>query len=210
MATSDPLFDPQPIVPNALQLTLGWRLEAQPTGFLDSLLGREKPVDLDLAVLLTDAQGQVLEQVWFKNVRTANESIRLHGDRVAGQASESIDQPRLEELELIDLDLDRVDDAVRHIWLAVGASNGHVFSDLTAAQCRLRARADVDSEFLQVSLPLLHGCNTVLVGQLVRDPLQLALWTLHRHEVTGMLDSLEDLPVLLHESGLIGAADLSP
>lgn len=193
---NDPMWMANPVLPASIRLGVGWRMESQPVGFFDTLLGRDTAIDLDLACVLLDRQGQLLDQVWFKQVRSHDEAVRYQGDRVAGQASEALGQVRLEDLETIDLDLDKVSDSVHSIWLAVACSTGHQFGDLSRAHCRLFERQrDADgAEFCNVSLPLYPDSNTLLLARLQRDPLQLALWTLERLERPTQLESLADLP----------------
>ncbi len=189
----------EPLPTPRLCLGAGWRLEAQPVGFLDTVLGRDTPIDVDLAALLLSDQGQCLDQVWYRQVRSQDDAIRHQGDRVAGQASESLQPAPLEDLETIELDLDRVSPAVASVWLAVGISTGHQFSDLSAAHCRLfaRQRDGQGQEFLQVLLPTQREGNTLVVARLDRSPADPAQWLLTRMLLPGQLDSLADLATMV-------------
>ena len=195
----DPLLDPAPIVPTNIRLGVGWRMESQPVGFMDTLLGRETLINLDLACVLLDGQGMLLDQVWCKQVRSQDDAIRYQGDRVAGQASESLEGLQIGDLEIMDLDLDRISDTVHSIWLAVGCSSGHHFNDLSVAHCRMleRQRDGQGTEYLNISLPLHRDASVLLIARLQRDPIQLALWTLHRMETPLSIDTLADLPAAI-------------
>lgn len=66
-------------------LTLNWhRTDIKKRGLLNKFKNSKQIVDLDLSCLLCNRFGEVVERVWFKNVRDQAESIRHHGDELLG------------------------------------------------------------------------------------------------------------------------------
>lgn len=47
------------------------------------------PLDIDLHAFLYDDAGQLIEMVWYKNLRDISQNIRHHGDEQLGKKSPS-------------------------------------------------------------------------------------------------------------------------
>ncbi|WP_369054730.1 TerD family protein [Kineococcus terrestris] len=104
---------------------LGW--DAVARGFL----GRRKSVDVDLdaSALLFDARGELVDQVWFQQLRSRDGSVQHTGDNLTG-AGEGDD-------ERIVVDLSAVPAAVASVVFTVNSFTGQDFSSIENAFCRL-------------------------------------------------------------------------
>lgn len=74
-------------------LTVAWqRTHIRQSKFF-GLKHTTQTVDLDLSCLLCNRYGEVIERVWFKNVRDHTEAVRYLGDELLGDAPPSDPQP---------------------------------------------------------------------------------------------------------------------
>lgn len=73
--------------------SINWQRTLVPkSGLLNQFKKKTELLDLDLACLLCNRYGEVIERVWFKNVRDRAESVRHHGDELLGTASLNVDE----------------------------------------------------------------------------------------------------------------------
>jgi tellurium resistance protein TerZ len=90
---------------------------------------RAQSIDLDASALLFDASGQLVDQVWFQQLRSQDGSVQHTGDNRTG-AGEGDD-------ESIRVDLSRVPPAVTTLVFTVNSFTGQDFSQIENAFCRL-------------------------------------------------------------------------
>lgn len=65
--------------------TVNWeRTDIPKAGLINQLKKKTESLDLDLTCLLCNRYGEVIERVWFKNMRDQVESVRHHGDELLG------------------------------------------------------------------------------------------------------------------------------
>ncbi len=68
--------------------SVNWeRTNVPKSGFINQFKKKTEILDLDLACLLCNRYGEVLERVWFKNMRDQAESVRHHGDELLGSSA---------------------------------------------------------------------------------------------------------------------------
>jgi tellurium resistance protein TerZ len=108
-----------------VRMGLGWDAMKK-RGFFGS---RPQTIDLDASALLFDAHGHLVDQVWFKQLASADGSLRHTGDNLTGEG-EGDD-------ESIKVDLARVPDRVATIVFTVNSFTGQDFSQIENAFCRL-------------------------------------------------------------------------
>ncbi len=106
---------------------LGWDAK-KPSGFL-GFLGVSNEIDLDASCLLFDAQNNLLDAVWFKQLRSKDGSIMHTGDNRTG-AGEGDD-------EQIIVDLSKVPAQVKSLVFVVNSFLGQNFSQIENAFCRM-------------------------------------------------------------------------
>ena len=109
-----------------VRMGLGWDA-AKKKGLFGGM--RNQSIDLDASALLFDAQGNLVDQVWFQQLRSKDGSVQHTGDNRTG-AGDGDD-------ESIVVDLNRVPAHVTTIVFVVTSYEGHTFAQVEAAFCRL-------------------------------------------------------------------------
>jgi len=113
----------------SVRMGLGWDV-ARSGGVLGRMFGGgADPIDLDASCGMFDAQGALLDLVWFRQLRSRDGSIRHTGDNLTG-AGEGDD-------ESIVVDLERVPAEVRSLVFTVNSYRGQSFGTVENAFCRL-------------------------------------------------------------------------
>jgi tellurium resistance protein TerZ len=107
---------------------LGWDVR-KAKGFFGKLVGGGGKIDLDASCLLFDAQGNLLDQVWFRQLSTRDGSIVHSGDNRTG-AGDGDD-------EVIQVDLTRLPATVQTLLFTVNSFLGDSFDRIENAYCRL-------------------------------------------------------------------------
>jgi len=90
---------------------------------------KSQSIDLDASCLLFDASGNLVDQVWFQQLNSADGSVRHTGDNLTG-AGEGDD-------ESVIVDLSRVPSTVKTLVFTVNSFTGQDFSQIENAYCRL-------------------------------------------------------------------------
>lgn len=108
-----------------VRMGLGWDA-VKKRGLFGS---RAQSIDLDASALLFDANGALVDQVWFQQLTSHDGSIQHTGDNTTG-AGEGDD-------ESIRVYLDGVSPAVQTIVFTVNSFTGQDFSQIENAFCRL-------------------------------------------------------------------------
>lgn len=109
-----------------VRMGLGWDA-VKKKGFLGGL--KNQSIDLDASALLFDAAGNLIDQVWFQQLRSKDGSVQHTGDNLTG-AGEGDD-------ESIRVDLTAVPSAVATLVFTVNSFTGQDFSQIENAYCRL-------------------------------------------------------------------------
>jgi tellurium resistance protein TerZ len=108
-----------------VRMGLGWDAEKK-RGLFGS---RSQSIDLDASCLLFDASGTLVDQVWFRQLRTADGAVQHTGDNLTG-AGEGDD-------ESIIVELGRLPASVQTLVFVVNSFTGQNFSQIENAFCRL-------------------------------------------------------------------------
>jgi len=90
---------------------------------------KSQSIDLDASCLLFDASGNLVDQVWFQQLNSADGSVRHTGDNLTG-AGDGDD-------ESVIVDLSRVPSTVKTLVFTVNSFTGQDFSQIENAYCRL-------------------------------------------------------------------------
>ncbi|ULH14363.1 TerD family protein [Deinococcus sp. KNUC1210] len=107
---------------------LGWDV-AKPKGFLGKLLGGGESIDLDASALIFDSNGQLLDNVWFRQLQSKDGSVVHTGDNRTGAGDGDDEQIRV--------NLSRLARAVQTVVFTVNSFTGQDFSKVENAYCRL-------------------------------------------------------------------------
>lgn len=156
-------------------LGLSWQCTpAKKPTFMDKLQKKTTFIDLDLSCLLFNEKGEVLERVWFKNMRDNAESIRHRGDSLTGMGDSRTDKNPYSpvdyrhEQEQIDIYLPKLPQKVKFIAFVVSSYYGQNFNELPQASCHLSD--DEGNLILQQPLnTLADGYKAIWLATLSRE-----------------------------------------
>ncbi|PIE83316.1 MAG: Tellurium resistance protein terZ [Candidatus Contendobacter odensis] len=143
---------------NQVTMGLGWGMkEVQRRSFLGFGGGtRQKSVDLDASCLLFDAGGNLVDTVWFRQLKSRCGSIQHSGDDRSGGGEEGADN------EQIMINLNQIPATVQALVFTVNSFTGEGFAGIPDAFCRL-VDNDSKSEIAHFKLSLEGGSHTGLV-----------------------------------------------
>jgi tellurium resistance protein TerZ len=123
-----------------VRMGLGWDAVQKRTLFGK----RAQEIDLDASALLFDAEGHLVDQVWFKQLNSKDGSVHHTGDNRTG-AGDGDD-------ESIQVDLSRVPANVTTMVFTVNSFTGQDFSQIENASCRLVDETTGDTEIARYNL----------------------------------------------------------
>lgn len=130
-------------------------------GLINRLKKNKTTLDIDLSCVLFDKQLQVVDKVWFKQLRDSSEAIRHRGDSLNGKdrgAAAQID--RNVDVETIELRLARLPETVCHIALVVSSYNGYPIRQVERGNLYLSD--DEGSEVYSTDLTLIANDSAAL------------------------------------------------
>lgn len=112
-----------------IALGVGWDM-AQAKGFFAKLSGgSNESIDLDASCLAFDANGRVVDTVWFRKLTSDDGSIRHSGDNLTGEGDG--------DDETIVIDLERLSVSVETLVLTVTSFRGQTFDKVANAFGRI-------------------------------------------------------------------------
>ena len=137
---------------------LGWGMkQVQSRSFLGFGAGeRQMAVDLDASCLLFDASGNLVDTVWFRQLKSRCGSIRHSGDDRSGGGESGTENER------IAIDLNQVPATVQALIFTVNSFSGEDFTGIPNAFCRLVDETN-DGEIARFDLSLEGGQHTGLI-----------------------------------------------
>ena len=139
-----------------VRMGLGWDA-VKKKGFFGS---RDQSVDLDASVLMFDAAGQLVDQVWFQQLRSKDGSVQHTGDNRTG-AGDGDD-------ESIKVDLTALPTAVTTLVCTVNSFTGQDFSQIANAFCRLIDET-TENEIARYELSGSGRHNAQIMAKVSRD-----------------------------------------
>lgn len=170
------------------QLALSWQRTRVPkAGLINQLKKRTELLDIDLSCLLCNRYGEVLESVWFKQVRDQAECIHHHGDELVGikpTLPESIEpigdkttpsdtrqdeyHDRQTNQERMGLYLTRIPTHVFHVVMLVANYRGHHLAQAKQGVCQLTD--DEGNMITEMNLETLPAdCSALWLATLTRS-----------------------------------------
>ena len=133
--------------------TVQWQKTQMPkSGLYNKFKKRTQAMDIDLSCLLCNRYGEVIETVWFKNVRDKAQSVRHQGDELLGKKPFSAIDDRKEDAdnnqstkvndanlnqESMVLFLSKLPPQVFHVVMIVSSYHGYALSKAKEASCQL-------------------------------------------------------------------------
>ncbi|GAA4314448.1 TerD family protein [Klenkia terrae] len=139
-----------------VRMGLGWDA-IKKKGFFGS---RDQSIDLDASVLMFDAAGQLVDQVWFQQLRSKDGSVQHTGDNRTG-AGDGDD-------ESVKVDLTKLPAAVTTLVCTVNSFTGQDFSQIANAFCRLIDET-TETEIARYELSGSGRHNAQIMAKVSRD-----------------------------------------
>jgi tellurium resistance protein TerZ len=141
-----------------VRMGLGWDAMKK-KGMFGKL--KDQSVDLDASALLFDGNRQLVDQVWFQQLRSKDGSVQHTGDNVTG-AGEGDD-------ESIVVDLQSVPATITQIVFVVNSFTGQNFSQIENAFCRLVDSTANDTELARYELTGSGSHNSQVMAKVSRS-----------------------------------------
>lgn len=150
--------------------TVQWQQTQMPkSGLYNKFKKRTQAIDIDLSCLLCNRYGEVIETVWFKNVRDKAQSVRHQGDELLGKKplgaiddrkedpdnnqSTKVNDVNLNQESMV-LFLSKLPPQVFHVVMIVSSYHGYALSKAKQASCQLSDdEGNVISELAFTKLP---------------------------------------------------------
>jgi len=107
---------------------LGWDAVKKSGGFF-GFGGGSAEIDLDASCLMFDERGQLVDNVWFRQLKSRDGSIQHTGDNRTGAGDGDDEQ--------IMVDLERIPAQVKSLVFTVNSFTGQNFSQVANAYCRI-------------------------------------------------------------------------
>lgn len=116
---------------NKVTMGLGWDMAKPKGGFLSGLFGggSSGEIDLDASCLLFGEAGEIIDNVWFRQLKSLDGSIQHTGDNRTGAGDGDDEQ--------IMVSLDSVPPQVKSLVFTVNSFTGQNFSQVENAYCRI-------------------------------------------------------------------------
>lgn len=139
-----------------VRMGLGWDAMKK-----KGLFGSKKQdIDLDASALLFDAGGQLVDSVWFQQLRSKDGSVQHTGDNLTG-AGEGDDESIL-------VDLTAVPGSIKTLVFVVNSFTGQDFTQIENAYCRL-VDETTSTEIARYELTGSGSHNSQVMAKVTRD-----------------------------------------
>lgn len=136
---------------NKIMIGAGWDVAQSKIGSFFG--GGGGSIDLDVSLICLDADGNVLETVWFRNLKNSNGSIIHKGDNLTG-AGDGDD-------EVITVDIPNLPPKTKTLVTTISSFRGQTFDRVQNAFCRV---VDMDDNKEQARFNLSEsGSHTSLI-----------------------------------------------
>lgn len=137
---------------------VGWDA-AKKGGFLGGMFGGGGEIDLDASCLLFDESGALVDNIWFRQLRSQDGSIEHTGDNRTGDGDGDDEQIRV--------NLAALPATVKSLVFTVNNFTGQDFSQVANAYCRILNGAD-NSEIARYDLSCQGGHTAMIMAKVYR------------------------------------------
>ncbi|MBF0097690.1 MAG: TerD family protein [Magnetococcales bacterium] len=169
---------------NQIIMGLGWDVTKKSGGLL-SIFSSSNEIDLDASCLLFDQNNQIVDAVWFQQLRSRGGCVQHTGDNVTG-AGEGDDEQILVSLSTVPM-------GVKYLVFVVNSFSGHSFERVQNAYCRL-VDATTQQEVARYQLNSQGPHTAMVMAKLYRHAGE---WKMHAIGETGRGKTFHDLlPVI--------------
>ncbi len=142
-----------------VKMGLGWDPISAPKKGLFKRSAPEKEIDLDASVVLLDADRQVVDTVWFRQLKSKDGSVTHTGDNLTG-AGDGDDESIL-------VDLSAVPSNVEILAFTVNSFSAQGFGDVANAFCRIVDETN-GSEFARYDLSAQGSHSALVIAKVYR------------------------------------------
>ncbi len=163
---------------SSIVMGLGWDA-VQKKGLFG--LGGGGHIDLDASCLLFDENKQLLDQVWFRQLKSRDGSIVHTGDNLTGEGEGDDEQ--------IIVKLNQVPEAVKSLVFTVNSFTGQDFSKVANAFCRLINQAN-NQEIARYNLSVQGSHTAQIMAKVYRHNGE---WKMHAIGENGTGKTFQDL-----------------
>lgn len=149
---------------------LGWDM-AKPKssgGFFGKLLGggEVESIDLDASCVMLDAQKNIVDTVWFRQLRSKDGSVSHSGDNLTGEGDG--------DDEVIKVDLSRLPSNVTNLVFVISSFRGQTFDQVESAFCRL-VNAEGNVELARYNLSAKNPYTAQVMARVYKEN---GIWTM--------------------------------
>lgn len=123
-------------------------------------------IDLDASCIMFDDQKNVVDTVWFRQLKSTDGSIVHSGDNLTGDGDG--------DDEVINVDLSRVRPNVTSLVFVIASFRGQTFNEVESAFCRL-VDSDTKSEVARYNLSGKNSSTAQVMARVYKDN---GVWTM--------------------------------
>jgi len=156
---------------NKVIMGLAWDAAKKPGLF--GFGSKTEEIDLDASCIMFDEQGNIVDTVWFRQLKSKDESVVHTGDNRTGDGDGDDEQ--------IIVDLTRVPTSVKSLIFTVNSFTGQDFSQVENATCRLINHAN-NQEIARFNLTTLGAHTAQIMAKVYRHSGE---WKMHAIGETG-------------------------
>lgn len=143
---------------SSISLGLGW--DPVKAGFLGKMMGGGNEIDLDASCILLNSDLEVIDLVWFRQLKSQDGSIKHSGDNRTGDGDG--------DDETIHVDLQRLPASVKYLVFTVNSFTGQNFEKVENAYCRI-VNAGKNSELARFNLSEKGRHTGIVMASLTRQ-----------------------------------------
>ncbi len=163
------------------KITMGLGWDAIKSKGLFGLGSKSADVDLDASCIMFDEAGQMLDAVWFRQLKSKDGSITHTGDNRTGAGDGDDEQ--------IIVDLSAIPANVKSLVFTVNSFTGQSFSQVNNAYCRIINAAN-QQEVAKYDLSVQGAHTAQIMAKLYRHSGE---WKMHAIGENGTGRTLQDL-----------------
>lgn len=149
-------------------LGCGWDVVQKKSGFLSGFfkLGQDS-IDLDASALLFDEQKNLLDVVYFNQLRSKDGSVQHSGDNLTGEGDG--------DDETIHVNLANLPSNVKTIIFTISSFRGQTFAEVENAFCRL-VDQNTQQEIAKYNISAQKNYTSLIAAKIYREQ---NIWKMH-------------------------------
>lgn len=146
---------------------LGWDMAKPSGGFFSKMFSSEpESIDLDASCLMMDAQKNIVDTVWFRQLKSKDGSVVHSGDNLTGEGDG--------DDEVIKVDLTRLPSNVTQLVFVISSFRGQTFDKVESAFCRM-VNTNTNEELARYNLSTKGTSTAQIMARVYKDN---GVWTM--------------------------------